>query len=131
MINPKTGKRASRYKRQVNEHVRVWRKLGLDKRRRGEAENHELYVTWRGMIRRCHDPRDPNYRYYGHRGIKVTKKWREDFWSFVADMGTRPEGHTIDRKNNEVGYRKSNCRWATVTQQNNNKRDPLFYNLLK
>lgn len=83
--------------------------------------NHPLYMTWRKMIDRCQNPKHIKYKLYGGRGIKVCHEWY-DFWVFVSDMGTKPEGYTLERKNGDLGYNKDNCKWATYEEQNNNRR---------
>ena len=82
---------------------------------------HYLYATWGMMRHRCNSPKSQHYKNYGGRGIKVCPEW-DDFWQFVKDMGERPEGHTLDRIDNDKGYSKENCRWASQTQQTNNTR---------
>jgi hypothetical protein len=79
------------------------------------------YISWRRMIQRCTNPNDKDYHYYGGRGITVYKRWLR-FENFLKDMGERPEGYTIDRINNNKGYYKLNCRWATRSEQQKNKR---------
>lgn len=80
--------------------------------------NTRIYSIWRGMKRRCHDPKNIGFEYYGSKGIEVCKKWRHSFENFYSDMGDPPsENHTIERKNNNLGYCKSNCTWATPKQQ--------------
>lgn len=81
------------------------------------------YITWRSMIKRCYDQRDKSYPRYGAIGISITKPWRDSFTSFLNDMGERPADMTIDRIDNRFGYFLSNCRWATPTQQNENRRE--------
>lgn len=79
-----------------------------------------LYRLWRTMIDRCDNPKAKAYDRYGGKGIKVCRRWYK-FENFYADMGDRPRGTTLDRKNNKLGYSKSNCRWATVSEQLRNR----------
>lgn len=83
--------------------------------------NSPEYLSWRSMKTRCSNSKSPDFQYYGGRGIKVCKRWMK-FENFFKDMGRRPIGTTLDRKNGEGGYCKSNCRWADVFEQSNNKR---------
>lgn len=79
--------------------------------------------AWRNMIRRCHEEGATHYEYYGGRGIKVCERWRESYASFLAHVGRRPSPqHSLDRINNAKGYRPGNVRWATKTEQANNRR---------
>ncbi len=79
------------------------------------------YMTWRAMKYRCSNPNDTKYAYYGGRGIRVCKRWMK-FANFLADMGERPPGHSIDRIDGTKGYEPGNCRWVTKTEQNRNRR---------
>jgi len=79
------------------------------------------YSSWHSMKTRCNNPNSPDYVYYGKRGITVCERWNT-LGSFILDMGTRPEGMTLDRVNNDKGYSPSNCRWSSSVRQNNNQR---------
>ncbi len=80
------------------------------------------YRTWMMMIQRCCNPKHQAFARYGGRGITVCDRWRESFEAFEADVGTRPNGLTLDRVDNSKGYEPGNCRWATRMEQNRNTR---------
>lgn len=79
------------------------------------------YSSWRLMMRRCYDKNSPSYKNYGARGIRVQRAWHR-FGNFHADMGDRPKGMFIERKDSEKGYTKNNCCWATRLEQNRNRK---------
>lgn len=83
------------------------------------------YRTWLGIKRRCHDVGYKDYANWGGRGIAVCERWDESFECFLADMGPRPPGHSIDRINPQGDYSPENCRWATAQQQGETKRSNI------
>lgn len=85
--------------------------------RRGETT--ATYRTWNAMLQRCTNPRHEKFSQYGGAGVTVCPRWHE-FAAFVADMGERPDGMTIDRIVGARGYEPGNCRWATPKQQQRN-----------
>lgn len=80
------------------------------------------YESWKQMKKRCYSPYKSNYHLYGGRGISVCKDWLNRFENFLKDMGERPNRKSLDRINNDEGYSKKNCRWATQSEQNLNRR---------
>lgn len=81
------------------------------------------FQAWVKMIGRCTNATDKWYPSYGGRGITVCDRWRESYESFLADMGRRPSpDHSLDRIDNDGPYAPDNCRWATRSQQQRNKR---------
>jgi hypothetical protein len=91
---------------------------------------HPLYTCWRSMIGRCESRKNKAFIDYGARGITVCARWGkrggEGFRNFVADMGDRPQGYSLERKNNELGYFPENCKWATRSEQQLNRRVTVF-----
>ena len=80
------------------------------------------YRTWKSMKERCLYKKSRCYEYYGARGISVCERWLS-FDNFLADMGIKPDGLTLDRIDNSKGYSPENCRWATMTVNIRNRRN--------
>lgn len=84
------------------------------------------YSTWRSMINRCTKPYINGYENYGGRGIRVCESWLNSFENFLRDMGFRPNGMEIGRKDNNGDYTKSNCEWQSRKKNGRNKRTTLW-----
>lgn len=87
-----------------------------------------IYLTWSDMVNRCKNSTHHRWKNYGGRGITVCEQWqgRGGFAVFLADMGERPEGLTLDRIDNDGNYEPGNCRWATTSQQARNRRPSAY-----
>lgn len=79
------------------------------------------YATWKGIKQRCYNKRNPGYRHYGGRGVRMCERWLHSFRNFTDDMGPKPEGATIERVNNNGHYEPGNCRWIPLKDQPRNR----------
>lgn len=95
------------------------------KRTHGHSGKHRslTYNTWTGMRQRCHYPGSIGYATYGAKGVTVCERWRYSFENFLADMGERKPGFTLDRVCNSKGYEPDNCRWLDSKGQRLNRAD--------
>ncbi len=100
----------------------------IKKRRTHGMSGTPEFISWMSMIQRCRDKNHKSFMNYGGRGIKVCARWtgRNGFSNFLADMGSRPAGATVDRyPDGEGNYEPSNCRWATKKQQTDGRRNTI------
>ena len=102
------------------------RDITSDRRKTHGMSSSDEYNIWLSMKQRCNNSNNHDYSSYGDRGIKVCERWLESFENFYADMGPRPPGKSLDRKDNDGEYHPDNCRWATWIEQANNRRNTIF-----
>lgn len=96
---------------------------GLKNKTHGMDYGSKLYRTWRNAKNRCFNPNALKYQTYGAKGLTMDDTWANDFLAFAAALGEPPSPlHTIDRKDNTKGYIPGNVRWATASEQVNNRQ---------
>lgn len=108
------------------QQVEIAREVGQNNKKHGEWRKTPEYAAWCSMRKRCNSKTHPAYGRYGGRGISVCDRWSE-YVNFISDMGRKPsKDHSIDRINNDGDYEPKNCRWATHSEQNLNRRPLTF-----
>ncbi len=113
-----------------NRAVRHGDPLG-GRRMHGMTGTKEWY-SWISMKQRCYNSNDRGYKNYGGRGIRVCERWTDErmgFLNFLSDLGKCPEGLMLERINNDGDYEPGNCKWATRTEQNRNKRNSILHGM--
>jgi len=120
-VGENTGRHSSIYG-----HIRGYRTRDGRKLQRRSRE----YNTWSNMVQRCRSPKHHAYKDYGGRGIRVCERWSlgngYGFKNFLEDMGPRPNGMTLDRKDPQGHYEPLNCQWADKETQSMNRRPQLY-----
>lgn len=100
-----------------------FKKMRIRNYRHGHANKVPEYSVWKGIKKRCSNPKDQDFKYYGARGIVVSDKWKSDFLAFLAGMGPRPTSkHTIERVDVNGNYEPDNCVWLPSHMQSANRR---------
>jgi len=94
----------------------------------GWTYHKRTYKVWQAMLQRCQNASSHAFANYGGRGIDVCDTW-QSFEGFFADMGDAPDNKSLDRIDNNKGYSPDNCRWATPTEQAQNRRTTMYVDL--
>jgi hypothetical protein len=85
--------------------------------------------AWNHAKGRCYNTKDARYNHYGARGIQMCDRWRDDFRNFLADMGEKPKGYSLERKDVHGNYEPNNCEWIPLGEQPKNKQQTVWADL--
>lgn len=106
----------------LGDQLGATRRGGRNATHRQSSPPSPTYYSWLSMRVRCRNPNNRDWKLYGGRGITVCERWDSSFENFLADMGERPAGTSIDRIDGDGNYEPGNCRWATPAEQTANRR---------
>jgi len=122
-INHRSAEYRKKHPRKIKAAMDRWTRAHPNYFKEKRQQITPAHRSWTNMKQRCTNPKNRKYHLYGARGITVCERWMNSFETFLADMGDRPEGKTLDRfPNNDGNYEPGNCRWATPSEQTANSR---------
>lgn len=104
------------------------RERTVKRRERHGLGTGSTYISYSKMISRVYNPRHVSHFRYKNQNITVCDRWLNSYLNFLEDMGERPKGMTLERIDNNKGYFPGNCKWASRTEQQRNRKNTLYVN---